>query len=87
MPYQVILHRDAKKDLKGMHPQIRGRIIDALDQIAANPRLHGAILLTGYRETYRYRVGEYRIVYRINDSELEVLILDAKPRGAVYNNY
>ncbi|VAW70114.1 hypothetical protein MNBD_GAMMA09-2768 [hydrothermal vent metagenome] len=87
MTYNVILHRDAKKDIKKLHPQIRSRVIAALEQIAENPKLHGSILLSGYVDTYRYRVGHHRIVYRINDSELEVLVLDAKPRGEVYKKY
>ncbi|MGH1471203.1 MAG: type II toxin-antitoxin system RelE family toxin [Cellvibrionaceae bacterium] len=87
MTYSVILHREAKKDIKKLHPQIRNRVIAALDHIAENPFLHGAILLSGYTDMYRYRVGHHRIVYRINDKELEVLILDAKPRGEVYKKY
>lgn len=87
MTYAVVLHREAKKDIKKLHPQIRSRIIAALDQIAENPKLHGAIALSGYADLYRYRVGDYRIVYRINDAELEVLVLDAKPRGEVYKSY
>lgn len=87
MAYKVSLHREAKRDIKKLHPQIRRRIIDALDEIAENPRIQGSILLSGYADLYRYRVGHYRIVYRIKDQELEVLILDAKPRGAVYKKY
>ena len=87
MTYTVVLHRDAKKDIKKLHPQIRNRVIAALDEISENPKLHGAIALSGYVDLYRYRVGDYRIVYRINESELEVLVLDAKPRGEVYKSY
>ncbi len=87
MAYNVFLHREAKKDIKKLHPQIRRRIIDALDDIAENPKLQGYKLLSGYANLYRYRVGNYRIVYRIHDEELEVLILDAKPRGEVYKKY
>lgn len=85
--YKVVLHREAKKDIKKLHPQIRNRVISALDQISENPKLHGSIQLSGYVDIYRYRVGHYRIVYRINEGELEVLVLDAKPRGEVYKKY
>lgn len=87
MTYIVVLHREAKKDIKKLHPQIRTRIIAALEEIAENPRLHGSIQLSGYTDLYRYRVGHHRVVYRVNDNELEVLILDAKPRGEVYKKY
>ncbi len=62
MTYYVVLHREAKKDIKKLHPQIRNRVITALDEIAENPRRHGAIMLTGYVDLYRYRVGHHRIV-------------------------
>jgi len=87
MSYKVVLHREAKKDIKKLHPQIRNRIISALDKISDNPKLHGAIQLSGYSDIYRYRVGHYRIVYRLMDEELEILVLDAKPRGEVYKKY
>ena len=84
MTYAVVLHREAKKDIKKLHVEVRARVIAALDRISENPRLHGSVLLSGYSDIYRYRVGHYRIVYRINDTELQVLVLDAKPRGKVY---
>ena len=87
MVYKVVLHREAKKDIKKLHPQIRNRVISALDQISENPRLHGAMLMSGYTDLYRYRIGHHRIVYRVNENELEVLVLDAKPRGEVYKRY
>ncbi|MCB2264130.1 MAG: type II toxin-antitoxin system RelE/ParE family toxin [Candidatus Thiosymbion ectosymbiont of Robbea hypermnestra] len=87
MSYKVILHREVKKDIKKLHPKMRYRVIAALDKISENPRLPGSILLSGYGDIYRYRVGHHRIVYRIFDDELEVLVLDAKPRGEVYKKY
>jgi len=85
--YNVILHREAKKNIKNLHPQIRNCVIAALDEIAENPRLHGAVMLTGYVSLYRYRVGHHRIVYRVNDNDLEILVLDTKPRGEVYKQH
>ena len=87
MTYNVVLHREAKKDIKKLHPQIRNRVIAVLEEIAESPRLYGAIMLTGYVDLYRYRVGHHRIVYRVNDNDLEVLVLDTKPRGEVYKKY
>ncbi|WDE04197.1 type II toxin-antitoxin system RelE/ParE family toxin [Thalassomonas viridans] len=85
--YKVTIHREAKKDIKKLHPQDRKRVIQALEQISENPYLYGSKRLVGYVDILRYRVGTYRIIYRVNDYELEVLILDAKPRGEVYKKY
>ncbi|CCN34585.1 putative Addiction module toxin, RelE/StbE family [Vibrio nigripulchritudo SO65] len=85
--YNVTLHREARKDIKKLHPQIRKRVIDALEKIAVNPFLSGSKKLTGYVDIHRYRLSTYRIVYRVSERELEVLVLDAKPRGEVYKKY
>ncbi|WDE12337.1 type II toxin-antitoxin system RelE family toxin [Thalassomonas haliotis] len=87
MMYNVTLHREAKKDIKKLHPQVRKRVIEALEQISEDPYLNGSKRLVGYVDLLRYRVGTYRIIYRVNDSELEVLILDTKPRGEAYKKY
>lgn len=39
---------------------------------------------TGEREEWRVRVGEYRIIYRVDDQEREVIILAVGHRGSVY---
>ena len=87
MPYTVIIHRDAKKDIKKLHPQVRKRVVLALELIEENPRLRGSEKMSGYSDLYKYRVGHYRIIYRVNDDKLEVLVLDTKPRGEVYKEY
>lgn len=65
MSYQVIFHREARRDMKSLHPQIAKRVIAALEQLAQNPKMMGVILLEGHKDVYRYRVGDYRIVFRI----------------------
>ncbi len=57
----------------------------ALESLAENPKMMGGILLEGHTDIYR--VGDYRIVFRIHEDELQILVLDIKPRGEVYKKY
>jgi len=88
MAYKVLFHKQATKDIKKLQPRIRKDVISALENIAINPRLLGSIQLSGHTDLRRYKVNrDYRIIYRVIDEELEVLVLDAKPRGDVYKKY
>ena len=60
---------------------IRGKIV----LLAADPYGHhaNATKLQG-REGYRLRVGDWRVLYEIDDQKVIVLVLDIKPRGGAY---
>jgi mRNA-degrading endonuclease RelE of RelBE toxin-antitoxin system len=60
------------------------RIRDATEALRAEPRPHGVKALTGQHGWLRIRVGDYRIVYEVRDSELVVLVADIGHRGQVY---
>jgi mRNA interferase RelE/StbE len=62
---------------------LRGRIAAAIDGLAETPRGPGAAKLAG-RDDYRIRVGEYRIVYAVDDEERLVLIARIAHRRDVY---
>lgn len=55
----------------------------AIDALAEDPKPPGAIKLQG-REGYRLRVGDYRVLYRVDDEAQEVLITRVGHRRNVY---
>ncbi len=55
-----------------------------IDGLATNPRPPGCIRLQGGGERYRIRVGDYRIIYQIQDAVLIVLVLDIGNRRDIY---
>jgi mRNA interferase RelE/StbE len=78
----------AQKKLKKLDKQVARRIVDFLDERIAtldDPRSTGKAL-TGsiLGEYWRYRVGEYRIICSIQDSELCILVVDLGNRKLVY---
>ncbi len=52
--------------------------------LSDNPRPSGVKKLCGYTSTYRVRVGDYRIVYEVDDSAQEVCLLHVADRKDVY---
>ncbi len=66
-----------------MPEPIRGRTLVAIRALAADPRPQGCKKLTG-AELYRLRVGNYRILYEIDDDQLFILVIRAGHRRDVY---
>jgi mRNA interferase RelE/StbE len=72
------------KVLDALHPEAQQRIRAKLEALARNPRPPGAVRLVGEAAHYPVRVGDYRIVYTIQDQALLVLILRVAHRREVY---
>lgn len=79
----LIVEKPVRKRLLKLPTRIHQRIIEALDQIQANPirgeRLHGELL-----NYYKYGVGDYRIVYQFNPKNSLVLVVKIEHRQGVY---
>jgi mRNA interferase RelE/StbE len=85
MAYRIELHRAAEKYLAGLSKDFRERITAAIDKLAEEPRPHGCKKLVAYKQpTWRVRVGRYRVLYRIYETELVVLVIDIDKRSDAY---
>ena len=82
MAYQVTILPSAARALGRLDKGIRSRLSRAIDGLAENPRPHGAKKLT--KKHWRIRVGDYRIIYDINDDVLLVLVVRVGHRRDVY---
>ncbi|WP_336873564.1 type II toxin-antitoxin system RelE/ParE family toxin [Rhodococcus qingshengii] len=60
------------------------RLQGAIDLLSDNPRPPNSTPMVGYKDAYRVRVGAYRIVYAVHDSELVVLVVQLGHRRDVY---
>ncbi|MBN1590961.1 MAG: type II toxin-antitoxin system RelE/ParE family toxin [Pirellulales bacterium] len=86
MTYRVEVKPSAADALAKIPQPHRGRIARKIDRLADNPRPRGSILLEGPSALYRVRVGDYRIVYQIQDAALVVLVVRIGQRGDVYRH-
>lgn len=82
--YTVRILKKAKKELESLHPEIHDRVLEALVGLKRNPRPHGVKKLKGEDDLWRIRVGDYRVIYRISDRELVVLIIRVRHRSEAY---
>ncbi len=82
--YRVSFKSSAAKELRKLPLEIQRRIINAIERLSENPRLSGVVKLKGDDNLYRFRVGEYRIVYDISDSDKKLTITRIRHRKDVY---
>lgn len=86
MTYRVELTRAAARQVKRLPPEVRERILARLETLAEDPRPHGVRKISGTEDGYRVRVGAYRILYRVEDDRLLVLVVRVAHRREVYRN-
>lgn len=84
MAYRVVLRRSAARELADLTQPIRGRVTRALDALSNEPRPPGAKPLTGREHIWRLRVGDYRILYLIEDDVVMVLVIRIRHRSDAY---
>ena len=84
MTYEVKFSKKASKAYKKLPGDVRLRIDQKINYLRYTPRGHDTKKLVGHENAYRTRVGNYRIVYEIEDEKLLVWILDVGPRGSIY---
>jgi len=82
--YQVILARNAQKDLDRLRGETFDRVVTTLRSLATDPRPAGSVKLAGQAAAYRVRVGDYRILYDVDDERHELLVLRVKHRREAY---
>lgn len=84
--YKIEFDRRVKKDLRNINPQEIERIKLAISQLGDDPRPFGCKKLKGKNNEYfRIRVGNYRIIYTIEDHNLIILIICVGHRKEVYD--
>lgn len=85
MSYTVTVERHAAKFLRDLSDRrLRVRFQEAIDGLADNPRPPGCVKLQGPGELFRVRVGDYRVVYEIQDAVLVVLVVQIGHRKDIY---
>jgi mRNA interferase RelE/StbE len=83
LTYSVSILRSAQKSLGALAPIQQARLISAIRGLASNPRPPGAKKIIG-RQAWRIRVGDYRVIYEIDDADLTILVVDMGHRREIY---
>ena len=83
MPYRIVLTKSAIKELSGLASKTHDQVVAHLRELEENPRIFGSEKLTAIN-AYKLRVGNYRIIYEINEPEKEVRVAMIDDRKQVY---
>lgn len=78
--------RSAQRALRRLPSEIQNRLVVKIDELATEPRPPSATNVVGAADTYRIRVGDYRVVYEVQDTVLVVLVIRVGHRRDVYRN-
>jgi mRNA interferase RelE/StbE len=82
--YVVTFAASAKKELRDLPTDAIRRLLPRIRELAENPRPVGCKKLQGYKDRWRIRVGDYRVVYAIDDRASVVDITRIAHRKEVY---
>jgi len=85
--YTLQFEKRFLKDLKKIPEKDRQRLYEKVIALAEFPRPEGCKKLEGHQNVYRTRSGNYRVVYRIKDKQLLVLVIQASLRRDIYRSY
>lgn len=81
MIYEIVYTSEATKQIRKLPPKDAKRIVGIIKSFESNPRPFGYKKLVGWSDFFRYRVGDYRIIYKIIDSVLTVTVVEVKRRN------
>ncbi|MGH7950668.1 MAG: type II toxin-antitoxin system RelE family toxin [Limisphaerales bacterium] len=84
--YTITFARSARKELENLPANIADRILEKIESLAENPRLPNTIKLHGQKNLWRMRVGDYRVVYSIDDFSKTVDVSIVRHRREVYRD-
>jgi len=83
--YLVQFTTAAARQVKKLPRPARDRVLDAIQDLAEDPRPRNSKKLSGEQAAWRIRVGNYRVIYEVVDSELTVTVVRAAHRREVYD--
>ena len=84
MSYSIQFTPRAVRDLEDLPKPDQVRVAPRIDALASTPRPAGCKKLEGDERLYRIRVGDFRVIYRIEDRKLIVLVIRIGNRRDIY---
>jgi mRNA interferase RelE/StbE len=84
MPYLVTFAASARRELRDLPADAITRLLPKIRELARDPRPAGCKRLHGYKNRWRIRAGDYRVVYSIDDTNESVDITRIAHRKEVY---
>lgn len=82
--YKIIFKHQVEKDLRKIDNQLINKIIKKIELLSENPLPQNSKKLLNTERTYRLRVGDYRVIYQLDEETKELTIYYIRHRKDVY---
>lgn len=82
--YRLQVKRSANKELARIPRELGHNILEHIEMLSSNPRLRQSRKLAGSKSSYRLKVGDYRVLYQVDDKAKVVLIFAVGHRKQIY---
>lgn len=82
--YRIELKPSVVREMTRLQPRDRRRVAGAIDALAIEPRPHGVEKLKGVDDLWRVRVGDFRVIYTVQDDRLLILVVRVGNRREIY---
>ena len=83
--HAVELKPSARKELESLPDNVLARVVSKLESLAHEPRPAGCKKLKGYKDQWRIRIGDWRVVYIVDDKARLVSVTRVAHRREVYD--
>ena len=86
--YRLVIKSSAAKELEAIGQKTdRARLVKSIQALAEQPKPAGAEKLSGHIDLYRIRVGNYRVVYEIDNGQIVVTVIKVGHRKEIYRSF
>jgi mRNA interferase RelE/StbE len=82
--YSIVFKPSVEKDLRSIPTSVIARLIKKIEVLRSNPYPHQSIKLSSAERLYRLRVGDYRIVYGVDDKAKQIIVQYVRHRREIY---
>lgn len=82
--WRVEITRQAQKDIAALPVEMEGRVEEAIAELKKAPMFNDMEKLSGREQRYKIRVGDWRIILRVDKPAKVVFATSVKPRGSAY---
>lgn len=83
--WSITFARSARKELEALQRNLVNRILPRIENLAKDPRPHGCRKLTGAKNRWRIRVGDYRVIYSVSDKDRLIDVIAVRHRSEAYD--
>jgi mRNA interferase RelE/StbE len=84
MDYSIKISKSVQKQIDNLPNAMKGRILEKIKGLEIEPCPSGIVKLKNSEQEHRLRIGDYRVLYEIDDAKQTILILQCKHRREVY---